>query len=174
MQHPFLQRGKRHWDLLQLTSSPSGNCNPSAQTQKHKPHQFSLSILPRGAQWVLPEFHLSSVSQLLFKFYKLKAEKSKSAPQFCACGRRWRNPRGVEDLCLGRTMWIPELLTCCKLSNGGQRSTPSRLGEEKQLKGCEVARCLKLLWKRNPCSSQRRKKKQERRKERSWGRSCFP
>lgn len=145
MQHPFLQRGKRPWDLLQLTSSPSGNCNPSAQTQKHKPHQFSLSILPRGAQCVLPEFHLSSVSQLLFKFYKLKAEKSKSAPQLCACGRRWRNPRGVEDLCLGRTMWIPELLTCCKLSNGGQRSTPSRLGEEKQLKGCEVARCLKLL-----------------------------
>lgn len=45
-------------------------------------------------------------------------------------------------------MWIPELLTCCKLSNGGQRSTPQRLGEEKQLKGCEVARCLKAALKK--------------------------
>lgn len=133
VQHLFLQRGKtRHWELLQLTSSPSVNSTslqlhkPStfSKWKNTKPHQFSPPILPRGARCVLPEYHWSSGSQLLYKFYKFKAEKSKSSTQLCACGRRWRNPRWVEDLCLGRTMWIPELLTCCKLSNGGQRSTP--------------------------------------------------
>jgi len=58
---------------------------------------------------VLLEYHLSFSSQLLYKFYKFEAAKSKNTTQLSARSKRWRDLWGAEDLCLGRTIWIPEL-----------------------------------------------------------------
>lgn len=100
--------------------------------------QEKLAVFCQSIIWLL-------VSQLLYKFYRFKAEKPKSATQLGACGRRWRNPKRsgrplswqdhvdswAVDL-LQALKWRPEINTL----ETGRGKTTQGLWSGKMLKSC--------------------------------------
>lgn len=150
MQHPFLPRGKtRHWELLQLTSSLSGNSITStALSQSRKtqnPTKFSLSILPRGAWCVLPEYNLSFGFTVAIQVLQVQSiEVQKCYPALCL-GQKVEKPKmsgrplswqdhvdsWAVDL-LQALKWRPEIYTL----ETGRGKTTQGLWNGKMLKSC--------------------------------------